>query len=129
MGDDDAPFKVALAVGETGIVLRRKPGTAPAQILIRDHSAPLRQVIPLVRGPAWEKSGRTTATDAAEIARLCALIAAGHSHAAVMVSSLLQLTKTPDRSDLATLLLGALADTQSDDTTALALTLLLAARA
>ncbi len=128
MGGDDAPFKVALAVGPSGIVLRRKPGAAPAQVLIRDQSAPLRPVIPLVRGPAWERSGRTAASDADEIARLCASIASGHGNAHASVSATLQHIRTPDRSDLAALVLGALADRQTGDTSALALNLLLAAR-
>lgn len=128
-GDDDLPFKVALSQGEAGIVLRRRPGAAQTQILIRDQSAPIHRIIPLVRGPAWEKSGKTPASDAAEAERLCASIASGHAHASVMVSSALPQIRTPARSDLATLVLGAIADSPSDDTSALALTLLLATRA
>ena len=129
MGEDDAPFKVSLATGETGFVLRRKPGAAPAQILIRDQSAPIHRTIPMVPGPTWQKSERTPATDAAEIARLCASIASNNSHTSALVSATLPHIRTPDRSDLATLVLGALADSPSEETSTLALTLLLAARA
>ncbi len=128
LGEDDMPFKVALGARDANIILRRKPGVGPVQIVFRDQSPPLHRAVPLVRGPAWEKSGRSATTDAAEMERLCASISSGHSNVASLVSSTLPHIRTPDRSDLATSVLGALADNASDDTLTLALTLLLATR-
>lgn len=128
LGQDDMPFKVTLGAGDGSIILRRKPGVGPVQILLRDQSVPLHRAVPLIRGPAWESSGRSATTDAAEMERLCASISSGHSNMASLVSSTLPHIRTPDRSDLATSVLGALADNTTDDNLPLALTLLLATR-